>query len=38
MSIMSKNIMSSFFKVFFQWAESCFYVGALLLGIKIFEA
>ena len=27
-----------FSKVFFQWVESCFYLGTLLCGIKTFEA
>ena len=27
-----------FFKVFFQWVESCFYLGTLLFSIKTFEA
>ena len=32
-----KIIMSIFFKVFFQWVESCFYQDTFLFGIKTFE-
>ena len=30
--------MSTFFKAFFEWVESCFYLGTLLLDTKISEA
>ena len=32
------KILCAFFKVFFQWEESYFYLGTLLFRIKIFEA
>ena len=38
LKINSKTITSIFFKVFFQWTESCFYLGTLLFVIKTFEA
>ena len=33
----SQNHCEHFFKVFFQWVESCFYQDTFLFGIKTFE-
>ena len=34
----SQKYYEHFFKAFFQWVESCFYLGTLLFGIENFEA